>query len=136
MAVGTGFGQLFRGIGQVGGVAISSALFQSILARELHKRVHTPDAEEVRSIRFTLTPGTCNATDTRLLQVDQQDPALFDTRRTAPAAPPARGARLVRDQPACGVHLRRRRHARGLYRSSAGTPPFPSLSMYNVPHLC
>ena len=50
MAVGTGFGQLFRGIGQVGGVAISSALFQSILARELHKRIHTPDAEEVRSV--------------------------------------------------------------------------------------
>ena len=48
MAVGTGFGQLFRGIGQVGGVAISSALFQSILARELHARIRTPDAEEVR----------------------------------------------------------------------------------------
>ena len=47
MAVGTGFGQLFRGIGQVGGVAISSALFQSILNVELHKRIHRPDAEEV-----------------------------------------------------------------------------------------
>ncbi len=47
MAVGTGFGQLFRGIGQVGGVAISAALFQSILNVELHKRIHTPDAEEV-----------------------------------------------------------------------------------------
>ena len=66
MAVGTGFGQLFRGmgndsfkrdvkqdssltrtLGQVGGVAISSALFQSILNVELHKRIHRPDAEEV-----------------------------------------------------------------------------------------
>ena len=49
MAVGTGFGQLFRGVGQVGGVAISSALFQSILTTELHKRIHGDDAEEVCS---------------------------------------------------------------------------------------
>ena len=48
IAVGTGFGQLFRGIGQVGGVAISAALFQSILNTELHKRIHRDDAEEVR----------------------------------------------------------------------------------------
>lgn len=65
MAVGTGFGQLFRGIGmcllrinllsvhvpfligQVGGVAISAALFQSTLSTELHKRIRGPDAEEV-----------------------------------------------------------------------------------------
>lgn len=52
MAVGTGFGQLFRGIGQVGGVAISAAIFQSILDRELYKRIHTPDAEEVRSRKY------------------------------------------------------------------------------------
>ncbi|KAM5542022.1 hypothetical protein V8D89_004332 [Ganoderma adspersum] len=56
MAVGTGFGQLFRGIGQVGGVAISAALFQSVLARELHKRIQTPDAEEMISkIRHSST---------------------------------------------------------------------------------
>ena len=48
IAVGTGFGQLFRGIGQVGGVAISAALFQSVLNTELHKRIHRDDAEEVR----------------------------------------------------------------------------------------
>ncbi|KAJ6523477.1 major facilitator superfamily domain-containing protein [Mycena vulgaris] len=47
MAVGTGFGNLFRGIGQVGGVAISSAIFQSRLDTELRKRIHTPDAEEL-----------------------------------------------------------------------------------------
>ncbi|KIL68454.1 hypothetical protein M378DRAFT_99969 [Amanita muscaria Koide BX008] len=47
IAVGTGFSQLFRGIGQVGGVAISSALFQSKLDTELHARIHTPDAEEL-----------------------------------------------------------------------------------------
>ena len=50
IAVGTGFGQLFRGIGQVGGVAISAALFQTVLNAELHKRIHTDDAEEVRWI--------------------------------------------------------------------------------------
>ncbi|KAI0806672.1 MFS general substrate transporter [Fomes fomentarius] len=49
MAVGTGFGQLFRGIGQVGGVAISSALFQSILTDELRKRIHGNGAEEMIS---------------------------------------------------------------------------------------
>ncbi|KAJ6509153.1 vacuolar amino acid permease [Mycena vitilis] len=47
MAVATGFGQLFRGIGQVGGVAISSAIFQSRLDSELRKRIHTSDAEEL-----------------------------------------------------------------------------------------
>ncbi|KAJ6509204.1 vacuolar amino acid permease [Mycena vitilis] len=52
MAVGTGFAQLFRGIGQVGGVAISAALFQAQLDSALRARIHTPDAEEViRNIR-------------------------------------------------------------------------------------
>ncbi|KAH7911105.1 major facilitator superfamily domain-containing protein [Hygrophoropsis aurantiaca] len=49
MAVGTGFGQVFRGIGQVGGVAISSALFQSKLDSELRRRIHAPNAEEIIS---------------------------------------------------------------------------------------
>jgi len=52
VAVGTGFGQLFRGVGQVGGVAISSAIFQSHLDSELRKRIHTPDAEEVNNLSF------------------------------------------------------------------------------------
>ncbi|KAF5351470.1 hypothetical protein D9757_012871 [Collybiopsis confluens] len=47
MAVGTGFGQLFRGLGQVGGVAISSAIFQSKLDSALRKRIEGPDAEEI-----------------------------------------------------------------------------------------
>jgi hypothetical protein len=46
MAVGTGFGQLFRGIGQVGGVAISSAIFQWRLDKELHEKIQDPDAEK------------------------------------------------------------------------------------------
>ncbi|PPR05145.1 hypothetical protein CVT26_012231 [Gymnopilus dilepis] len=50
MAVATGFGQLWRGVGQVGGVAISSAIFQSNLEAELRQRIHTPDADEVRSL--------------------------------------------------------------------------------------
>ncbi len=80
MAVGTGFGQVFRGIGmmiwprstlywipsenragQVGGVAVSSALFQSILDRELRKRIHRPDAEHVRSLSFSLVLGSRSA---------------------------------------------------------------------------
>ncbi|KAK0186064.1 major facilitator superfamily domain-containing protein [Armillaria mellea] len=52
MAVGTGFGQVFRGLGQVGGVAISSAIFQTKLDGELRKRIDGPDAERwVKSIR-------------------------------------------------------------------------------------
>ncbi|KAL0565273.1 hypothetical protein V5O48_016753, partial [Marasmius crinis-equi] len=47
MAVATGFGQLFRGIGQVGGVAIASAIFQSRLDHELRQRIHVPNAEEI-----------------------------------------------------------------------------------------
>ncbi|KAL1746466.1 major facilitator superfamily domain-containing protein [Schizophyllum fasciatum] len=50
MAVGTGFGQLFRGIGQVGGVAISSALFQTKLDIELRRRI-LDDDELVLRIR-------------------------------------------------------------------------------------
>ncbi|KAG6909881.1 hypothetical protein DXG01_014690 [Tephrocybe rancida] len=47
MAVGTGFGQLFRGIGQVGGVAVSAAIFQSKLDTELRRRITGPDANEM-----------------------------------------------------------------------------------------
>ena len=70
MAVGTGFGQVFKGIGkgfsfkrypslltqiissgQVGGVAISSAIFQSNLESELRSRIiNRPDSEEVRFV--------------------------------------------------------------------------------------
>ena len=72
MAVGTGFGQVFRGIGkdfslkcypslqsqfilsgQVGGVAISSAIFQSSLESELRSRIHRPNAEDVRPMSQT-----------------------------------------------------------------------------------
>ncbi|EIN07892.1 vacuolar amino acid permease [Punctularia strigosozonata HHB-11173 SS5] len=54
VAVGTGFGTLFRGIGQVGGVAISSALFQSRLDKELRRRIHGPDAHRIiTSIRHS-----------------------------------------------------------------------------------
>ncbi|ETW85103.1 major facilitator superfamily, partial [Heterobasidion irregulare TC 32-1] len=48
MAVGTGFGQLFRGLGQVCGVGVSSAIFQSRLDAELRRRIHGPDADEIR----------------------------------------------------------------------------------------
>lgn len=52
MAVGTGFAQLFRSVGQVGGVAVSSAVFQSVLDNELRKRVQGPgSAETIRRIR-------------------------------------------------------------------------------------
>ncbi|KAJ7583934.1 vacuolar amino acid permease [Mycena floridula] len=47
MAVGTGFAQLVRGLGQVGGLAIASALFQSRLAVELGKRLHGPGSAEL-----------------------------------------------------------------------------------------
>ncbi|KII86665.1 hypothetical protein PLICRDRAFT_263856 [Plicaturopsis crispa FD-325 SS-3] len=56
MAVGTGFGQLFRGIGQVGGVAVSSAVFQSVLDRELRQRIQAPNADEIiKQIRHSAT---------------------------------------------------------------------------------
>ncbi|KAF5311428.1 hypothetical protein D9611_011586 [Ephemerocybe angulata] len=45
MPVGIGLGQLFRGVGQVGGVAISSAVFQSKLEAELQKRITGPDSQ-------------------------------------------------------------------------------------------
>lgn len=54
LAVGTGFTQLFRGIGQVSGVAVSSAVFQTLLDRELHIRITGEGADEVR---LNITPG-------------------------------------------------------------------------------
>ena len=74
MAVGIGFGQLFQVIGkertslkcypglltqfvlsgQVGGVAISSAIFQSNLESELRSRIHRPDAEDVHLMRHII----------------------------------------------------------------------------------
>jgi len=54
MAVGTGFAHLFRGLGQVSGVCISSALFQSKLDSELRSRIHTPDADQlIQKIRHS-----------------------------------------------------------------------------------
>ena len=54
MAVGTGFGQLFRGIGQVGGVGIASSIFQTILDRELRARITDEDSEHlIRQIRHS-----------------------------------------------------------------------------------
>lgn len=65
MAVGTGFAQLLRGLGgcelqsetaqtkrfarkgQVGGLAVASAIFQSRLDSELRTHIRSPDAEQV-----------------------------------------------------------------------------------------
>ncbi|KXN83412.1 Multidrug resistance protein fnx1, partial [Leucoagaricus sp. SymC.cos] len=47
VAIGTGFNTFFRGIGQVGGVAISSAIFQSKLEYELRSRITGPGADEL-----------------------------------------------------------------------------------------
>ncbi|KAJ7041916.1 vacuolar amino acid permease [Mycena alexandri] len=62
IAAGTGFNQLFRGIGQVGGVAISFALFQTRLGSALRACIRTPNAEELilkirRSSDFICAPS-------------------------------------------------------------------------------
>ncbi|KAF8521201.1 major facilitator superfamily domain-containing protein [Hysterangium stoloniferum] len=48
-AVAAGFIQLWRGIGQVCGVAFASAVFQSMLGQELTKRISGPDAADIIS---------------------------------------------------------------------------------------
>lgn len=135
MAVGTGFGQVFRGIGmniftdrglrltrypkntfisfhsisgQVGGVGIASALFQSILGSELKKRIRGPDAAEVRQSHLKLRaqnqlqPISCFC----WITANQKYPPL----RTAHSEPPARRPEgsegSVRDQSECCVHTR------------------------------
>jgi MFS family permease len=55
IAVGTGFTQLFRGIGQVSGVAISSAIFQDRLDHELHQRLSNLDEDLISRIRHSST---------------------------------------------------------------------------------
>ncbi|EJD45976.1 vacuolar amino acid permease [Auricularia subglabra TFB-10046 SS5] len=53
-AVAIGFGQLWRGIGQVSGVAVSSAIFQSLLDRELKAHITFPGAEDlIQKIRHS-----------------------------------------------------------------------------------
>ena len=46
MAIAMGFVQLFRGLGQVAGVSIASAIFQALLDTELYKRL--PGNDKVR----------------------------------------------------------------------------------------
>ncbi|ORY52715.1 major facilitator superfamily domain-containing protein [Leucosporidium creatinivorum] len=47
IATSTGFVQLFRGLGQVTGVAGASAVFQSLLSRELVSRIHGSHAYSI-----------------------------------------------------------------------------------------
>jgi hypothetical protein len=47
IAVATGITYLFRTTGQVLGVTLSGALLQSILTKQLRKRITGPDALEV-----------------------------------------------------------------------------------------
>jgi len=53
MAVGTGFAQLLRGLGQVGGLASASAVFQSRLDTELHERLPPGSEELIKGIRHS-----------------------------------------------------------------------------------
>ncbi|KAF8801910.1 MFS general substrate transporter [Phlegmacium glaucopus] len=53
MAVGTGFAQLLRGLGQVGGLASASAVFQSRLDMELHERLPPGSEELIKKIRHS-----------------------------------------------------------------------------------
>ncbi|KAF9790402.1 MFS general substrate transporter [Thelephora terrestris] len=77
MAVGTGFGQLFRGVGQVGGVAISSAVFQAVLDSELRKRIRGNDANEtIRKIRQSATLVVSLPPDLQRAARDSYDTAL------------------------------------------------------------
>lgn len=56
LAIGTGFSQFWRGVGQVSGVGLSSAIFQSSLNTELHKRISGQGSEELISrIRHSAT---------------------------------------------------------------------------------
>ncbi|KAJ6562259.1 hypothetical protein B0H19DRAFT_943242, partial [Mycena capillaripes] len=73
MAVETGFGVLFRGIGQVGGVAIS--IFQSRLDTELRKRIHTPDAEETKFNSHLILKIRRSSAFVRTLMPEQQHDA-------------------------------------------------------------
>ncbi|KAJ3502815.1 hypothetical protein NLJ89_g8716 [Agrocybe chaxingu] len=54
MAVGTGFAQLLRGLGQVGGLAFASAVFQSRLNTELHKSFPNGSEELIMRIRHSV----------------------------------------------------------------------------------
>ncbi|KAH9483462.1 Multidrug resistance protein fnx1 [Psilocybe cubensis] len=53
MAVGTGFAQLLRGLGQVGGLASASAVFQSRLNTELHARLPEESGELIKKIQHS-----------------------------------------------------------------------------------
>ncbi|GJJ15436.1 hypothetical protein Clacol_009714 [Clathrus columnatus] len=64
MAVAAGFAQIWRNVGQVWGVAIASAIFQSILARELKTRIIGPGSEEIPEISLNDShPSRTNPND-------------------------------------------------------------------------
>ncbi|KAF8315407.1 vacuolar amino acid permease [Clavulina sp. PMI_390] len=79
LAIGTGFTQLFRGIGQVWGVSISSAIFQSLLDKELRRRITGPGADEARALYSTheliISTIRHNTRSVRNFPIDVQDHA-------------------------------------------------------------
>ncbi|TRM56999.1 major facilitator superfamily domain-containing protein [Schizophyllum amplum] len=75
MAIGTGFGQLWRGVGQVGGVAVSSAIFQSRLNVELRRRIFE-DEELISRIRLSASYLFHLDNDTQRLARDAYDASL------------------------------------------------------------
>lgn len=56
MAAATGMSYLFRYTGQVTGVAMSSAVMQSMLSSQLKKRITGPNAAEVSFFRLLSFP--------------------------------------------------------------------------------
>ncbi|KAJ7500461.1 major facilitator superfamily domain-containing protein [Mycena galericulata] len=129
MAVGTGFGQLFRGIGQVGGVAISSAIFQSRLDTELQKRIHTPDATEL-ILKIRRSSAVIRTLDPELQRAARDSYAIGLKAVYIFAACSTFLAYLVRlpipDQDLDQAHSRRRRQAseaRNINTSTSGSTP-------------
>jgi hypothetical protein len=84
--------------GQVGGVAVSSAIFQTVLDRELKLRITTPDAPKV-CFSLSLTEMSTNGIS-RLS-------ARSDIRQHLSKAyhPTSRGILVTRTQLACALYL-------------------------------
>lgn len=150
VAVGTGFTQLFRGIGmstritcysnlgkltplkgQLSGVGGASAVFQSLLNRELRNRITGPDAEEVytcfpfRVLRelFFLNGDELQTTDCSANSTFSQIGSHSSAR------PPTYSSRVLRHQSSCRILFRSCIYVYGVLDSSSrmlrsAIPPF------------
>jgi hypothetical protein len=89
--------------GQVCGVAISSALFQTLLESALRARIHGPNADEVSNLPRPSKHDACTLTTIVRIADHRSDSTLNDAGSATPARLAASCEGLIRRRSPCGV---------------------------------